>query len=97
MIALPLELEFTARDAAAGARRARERSDPRGEILMGYLNQIRAAYELGESCLVTTCMVHEMHWLSRELRERGFVIETGMQMMHGQLTIRWSEEPEHAA
>jgi len=97
MIALPFEMEFTARDAAAGARRARERSDRRGEILLGYLTQVRASFESGETCLITTCLIHEMHWLATELRERGFVVETGVNLMHGQLTIRWVEEPEQAA
>ena len=94
---LPLEVEFTAKQAARGAQEARLRSDPRGEVLVGYLNQIRAAYELGETSLETTCMTHEMQWLARELRDRGFGVDTEVLMMHGKLTIHWQEEPECAA
>jgi len=90
MIAIPLEFEFTARDAAAGAKQARqEQGTPHGNILMGYLNQIRAAFELGETSLDTTCMLHELNWLARELNERGFQVSTSVHMMHGQLSISW--------
>tara|TARA_R110002096_G_scaffold159011_2_gene324570 strand:- start:1660 stop:1983 length:324 start_codon:yes stop_codon:yes gene_type:complete len=92
MISLPSELDLTAKEAAQEAKEARERVDERGEILLGYLNQIRAANELGENSLVTTCMTHELEWLSTELRERGFQIETELHLMHGQISIRWPEE-----
>ncbi len=91
MISLPSELDLTAQEAAQEAQQARERVDERGEILLGYLNQIRAANDLGENSLVTTCMTHEMSWLASELRQRGFQVETELHMMHGQLSIQWPE------
>jgi hypothetical protein len=90
MIALPPHLDLTAHQAAVESRLARERLDQRGELLLRYLNQIRAAHELGEQQLVTTCLAHELEWLSRELRERGFAVEGRVHLMHGQLTISWS-------
>lgn len=92
MISLPSELDLTAKEAAQEAKEARERVGEHGEILLGYLNQIRAANELGENSLVTTCMTHELEWLSSELKQRGFEIETELHLMHGQLSIRWPEE-----
>lgn len=89
MIVLPDNLDLTAKEAAASAKRAREQVDARGAILLGYLNQIRAAHELGQTSLVTTCMTHELRWLSDELRERGFSVETEVHLMHGQVSIRW--------
>ncbi len=89
MIALPTSLELTARDAAAEARKAREKHDERTRILLGYMNQIRAAHELGETSLITTCLTHEIGWLSRELEARGFEIETEVRLMHGQMRISW--------
>ena len=90
MIAIPLEFEFTASDAASGALQARqEQGAANGSILLGYLNQIRAAFELGETSLDTTCMLHEVNWLARELGERGFDVKTSVHMMHGQLSISW--------
>lgn len=89
MIVLPENLDLTAKEAAASAKRAREQVDARGSILLGYLNQIRAAHELGQTTLVTTCMTHELGWLSGELRERGFSVTTEVHLMHGQITIRW--------
>ncbi len=89
MIAIPLEFEFTAREAAAGATLAKAKQDARTSVLLGYLNQIRAAYELGETSLVTTCMHHEVAWLSQELRERGFDVDASTQLMHGKLAISW--------
>ncbi len=91
MISLPSELDLTAQEAALESKIARERVDERGEILIGYLNQIRAANDLGENGLVTTCMTHEMNWLAKELRERGFQVETELHLMHGQLSILWPE------
>jgi hypothetical protein len=93
MIALPSNLDLTANQAALEAKIARERLDQRGEILLRYLNQIRAAHELGENTLTTTCLTHEMDWISRELRERGFEVASEVHLMHGQLAIRWPERP----
>ncbi len=92
MITLPLEFEFTAEEAASTAVQAREErqiQNGRGGILLGYLNQIRAALELGETSLVTTCMHHETQWLATELRQRGFEVESSTQLLHGQLEISW--------
>jgi len=93
MIALPSNLDLTDNQAALEAKIARERLDQRGEILLRYLNQIRAAHELGENTLTTTCLTHEMDWISRELRERGFEVASEVHLMHGQLAIRWPERP----
>ena len=89
MIALPTNLDLTADQAALETKLARERLDQRGEILVRYLNQIRAAHELGESSLTTTCLTHELEWLARELRERGFQVASQVHLMHGQLRIEW--------
>ncbi len=91
MIALPSNLDLNASQAALEAKIARERLDQRGEILLRYLNQIRAAHELGENTLTTTCLTHEIDWISRELRERGFEVASEVHLMHGQLAIRWPE------
>ena len=96
MIALPSDLDLTAREAALEAKKARERVDDRGEILLGYLNQIRAANEFGETALTTTCMTHELNWIANELQVRGFQVATEIHLMHGQLTIRWPEEVDEA-
>ncbi|RFC42589.1 MAG: hypothetical protein DVB23_003029 [Verrucomicrobia bacterium] len=93
MIVLPANLDLTADQAALEAKIARERLDRRGDILLRYLNQIRAAHELGENSLTTTCLAHEIDWISRELRERGFEVASEVHLMHGQLTIRWPERP----
>jgi len=90
MIALPPHLDLTARQAAVESRIARERLDQRGELLLRYLNQVRASHELGEQRLVTTCLTHEIEWLARELRERGFTVDSQVHLMHGQLTISWA-------
>ncbi|MEM0970574.1 MAG: hypothetical protein AAF191_13305 [Verrucomicrobiota bacterium] len=92
MIVLPSDKELTADQAAAEAKRAREQVDSQGEILLGYLNQIRAAHELGETSLITTCMTHELRWLAEELRDRGFQVDTEVHMMHGQVSIFWGAE-----
>jgi len=101
MIVLPSNLDLTAEQAAESAKKARENVDTRGEILLGYLNQIRAAHELGETSLTTTCMTHELQWLTDELRARGFDVEGVVHLMHGQLTIRWDasgdREPEEGS
>jgi hypothetical protein len=91
MIALPSNLDLNASQAALEAKIARERLDQRGDILLRYLNQIRAAHELGENTLTTTCLTHEIDWISRELRERGFEVASEVHLMHGQLAIRWPE------
>lgn len=96
MIVLPDNLDLTAKEAAASARRAREQVDARGSILLGYLNQIRAAHELGQTSLITTCMTHELSWIADELRERGFEVEGEVHLMHGQLAIRWDTGGEKA-
>jgi hypothetical protein len=93
MIALPSNLDLNASQAALEAKIARERLDQRGDILLRYLNQIRAAHELGENTLTTTCLTHEIDWISRELRERGFEVASEVHLMHGQLAIRWPERP----
>lgn len=85
---------MTAKEAAASAKRAREQVEARGGILLGYLNQIRAAHELGQTSLVTTCMTHELQWLMEELRERGFAVAGEVHLMHGQLSIRWDQGVE---
>lgn len=91
MIALPSNLDLNASQAALESKIARERLDQRGGILLRYLNQIRAAHELGENTLTTTCLTHEIDWISRELRERGFEVASEVHLMHGQLSIRWPE------
>ncbi|MBU6303390.1 MAG: hypothetical protein KGS60_17720 [Verrucomicrobia bacterium] len=93
MIVLPPNLDLTAQQAAMEAKIARERVDRRGEILLRYLNQIRSAHELGENSLTTTCLTHEIEWISRELRERGFEVASEVHLMHGQLTVKWPERP----
>lgn len=95
MIVLPGNLDLTAKEAAASAKRAREQVEARGGILLGYLNQIRAAHELGQTSLLTTCMTHELQWLMDELRERGFAVEGEVHLMHGQLAIRWDQSSEN--
>ena len=89
MIALPSNLDLTATQAALESKLARERLDQRGDLLLRYLNQIRAVHELGENSLTTTCLTHELEWLARELRERGFQVACEVHLMHGQLTINW--------
>lgn len=93
MIALPSNLDLTAEQAALESKLARERLDQRGVILVRYLNQIRSAHELGETSLTTTCLTHEMDWITRELRERGFQVTGEVHLMHGQLSIKWPVRP----
>lgn len=87
MTALPLGLDFNAADASQQAASARERLHQKKHVLLGYLNQIRAALDLGQTTFTTTCLPHELNWLASELRERQFEVETEVHLMHGQITV----------